>query len=74
MEHKQRGRVGADGHERSVAERDLAAETGQDREPGDGRHLDGDFGDLIVPERVQLDGQDHDDHGRQEGGAEDPRR
>jgi hypothetical protein len=59
-------------HERPVAERDLTAQPGQHREPGDGRHLDGDLGDLVVPERVQPDGQERDDHGRGEGGAEHP--
>jgi len=74
VEQQQRRDVGADGHERPVAERDLAAQAGQDGEPGDRRHLDRDLGDLVVPERVQLDRQEDDDHGGHQGGAEDARR
>jgi len=70
VEQQQGGGVGADGHERAVAQRDLAAEPGQHGEPGDGRDIDRDLRDLVVAERVQLDGQEHDDRGHDDGHAE----
>jgi hypothetical protein len=69
VHQEQRGGVRADGHERAVAQRDLAAQPGEHGEPGDSGRIRGDLGDLEVAERVQLDGQErHDDGGDQDAG------
>ena len=61
VQQEQRGDVGADGHERAVADRDLAALPDQHGQPGDRGDVGGDLGDLEVAERVELDGQ-HEQH------------
>src|SRR5262245_25778768 len=65
MADHDRGRVAADGHERAVAERDLARIPGQDVQPEDRDEVDahvGDLGGTEVAEPVGEDGQESDAH------------
>src|SRR5207247_2593496 len=73
VEHQQRRGVAADGHERPVAQGDLATEPGQHGEPGHRRDLDRHLGDLEVAEGAQPDGQEPDDHRRDDGDTEPAR-
>ena len=80
VEH-QRRRVGADGHERAVAERDLPVEPGQDGESGDGHERVRGSGQLEVvelaqqaAEQVERDAGDGGDRPRPiHGGSDCPR-
>src|ERR1022692_4272356 len=56
------GGVCADGHERPVADGDLAAQPHEHSQSRDRDHITGDLGDLVVAEGIQPHAQDHDDH------------
>src|SRR5690606_8379763 len=63
--------VGAAGHERAVAERELPADAREKSEPGDGAEVGGDRGQLVVAEWVEHEGQPCE--GRQDDDGDDER-
>ena len=70
VDGQQRRGIRPDGHQRSVAERYLAAQPDQVGQPGDRRHVGGDLRELEVPERAELDRQDQQhDREQQRGGG-----